>query len=729
MTSISPHPPGHGSRAFDLNVEAVLDHWTSADAVREFIANALDEATLSGTECPTITRLRPGSWEIRDRGRGLRYEHLTQNEDQEKRRNPDRVIGRFGVGLKDALAVLHRHRVRVALSSRHGLITLAAREKAGFDDVVTLHAQIAPPADPQMIGTCIALHDVPDHEVERAIAFFRAYSGEQTLEATPFGEILERRANSPARIYVNGMVVAEEENFAFSYNVTRLTEAMRKALNRERMHVGRSAYRERVKDMLLAAASPAVGRALCDDLARIASGESYDETMWVDVQVHAAKLLSAAGDVVFVTATEHLERRAYVDYAREQGRTIITIPEAVGRHLHSASDIAGAPIASLTQFLTEWRRRFSYEYIAESELTDAERAIFAGHRKLLEIARATHLVRSVRVSRTIQPSPLGGDDARGVWVDGESAIILRRDALKSHESFAAVLLHEIGHAVSGASDVTIDFERGLTEILGRVGAAAVASDHQPSWPAPRATSSGSSAVSPSKATDRDIATPGTSGFAMAADPSSPAPGSDGRHALAGATLTGSGAPPQNWDPPLATTLEGLIALYPWARFEQVDGRNIYPRVPSLESDASFQESRRRDAACPEAWDARLRAEGVSPDVHDNAAAYQGLRVVRGLIGVPGTNFVSAVTKSSWPFEARAAASRNPGDPPPCENAEGVYGVRGCGGRPATDRLRMDAPGARRKGARILLCGRCADAVEQLATSRFRMVERREWEPS
>ena len=35
--------------AFDLNVVRVLEHWTSAHAVREVIANALDEAALSST--------------------------------------------------------------------------------------------------------------------------------------------------------------------------------------------------------------------------------------------------------------------------------------------------------------------------------------------------------------------------------------------------------------------------------------------------------------------------------------------------------------------------------------------------------------------------------------------------------------------------------------------------------------------------------------------------------
>jgi hypothetical protein len=36
-------------REFDLNIERVLENWTVAHALREVIANALDEQALTGT--------------------------------------------------------------------------------------------------------------------------------------------------------------------------------------------------------------------------------------------------------------------------------------------------------------------------------------------------------------------------------------------------------------------------------------------------------------------------------------------------------------------------------------------------------------------------------------------------------------------------------------------------------------------------------------------------------
>ena len=72
------------TREFDLNIERVLENWTVAHALREVIANALDEQALTGTAEPQIFADAEDRWHIRDWGRGLRYEHLTQNENKEK---------------------------------------------------------------------------------------------------------------------------------------------------------------------------------------------------------------------------------------------------------------------------------------------------------------------------------------------------------------------------------------------------------------------------------------------------------------------------------------------------------------------------------------------------------------------------------------------------------------------------------------------------------------------
>jgi len=43
-----------------------------------------------------------------------------------------------------------RHGIGVAIHSRHAEITTASAANHGFDDVLPLHAVVAPPSDPQM---------------------------------------------------------------------------------------------------------------------------------------------------------------------------------------------------------------------------------------------------------------------------------------------------------------------------------------------------------------------------------------------------------------------------------------------------------------------------------------------------------------------------------------------------------------------------------------------------
>lgn len=161
-------PPA--GQPFDLNIEQVLENWTVAHAIREIIANALDEHLLTDTNVPEIVKL-DDAWHVTDFGRGLRREHLTQNENREKL-DSDRVIGKFGVGLKDALATFDRHGIGVRLCSRHGDITIAQAAKHGFDDIVTLHAFITAPANPSMAGTDAVLTGVADMDIEAAKSFF-----------------------------------------------------------------------------------------------------------------------------------------------------------------------------------------------------------------------------------------------------------------------------------------------------------------------------------------------------------------------------------------------------------------------------------------------------------------------------------------------------------------------------------------------------------------------------
>lgn len=454
---------------FDLNVEKVLEHWTVAHAVRELLANALDEHLLGHGPVPEVERLAEGRWRIRDFGRGLRHEHFTQNENEEKTTS-DAVIGRFGVGLKDALAVLDRHRVAVTIRTATADISTAVHAKAGFPDTTTLHAVFRPPSDGDLVGTEVTLAGVADEDVAEAKRFFLRWNDEVVLDVTPYGDLLARTGDEPGRIYVRGVRVAEEETFLFSYNVTKFNAKLARALNRERSNVGRQAYGDRVKDILLAARSPEAMEALIADLAEFQSGAQRTESTWVDVALHASRVVSATGEVVFVTPTQLAAGGPLFDYARDEGLRLLVVPTKVADRLKGETDVDGQPIRTLDVYAREWQRSFRFELVDRTDLRDDERAVLDRTADVFALLGLAPDQWPVVVSETMRPGARGVD-ADGVW-DGER-IVIHRSQLRSLRGFCATLLHEIAHARTGTDDATLEFEAALTDQLGDLGTAAL----------------------------------------------------------------------------------------------------------------------------------------------------------------------------------------------------------------------------------------------------------------
>lgn len=457
-----------GYHAFDLNIETVLEHWPVSNAVRELIANALDEYELTATELPKIEKIADGEWGVRDFGRGLRYQHLTQNEDLEKLNHP-RVIGQFGIGLKDALAVCHRRSVDVVIRSRHGTIRTTMQAKAGFSDVVTLHAVVAEPDDPEMAGTEVMLRGVADADIEDAMSFFLRYSGDEILEQTKYGEVLRKPVgSSPGRVYVRGMLVAEEPNFLFSYNVTELNAALRRALNRERSNVGRGAYSSRVKDILKSAETSEVAEPLARDLAGFASGRLHDELAWKDVAIHACRVLQSVAKVVFVTPWQL--PLAFVEYARRDGYDPVVVPEDIATALGDVTDLAGEPMFDLGAFQRSWNESFQFVFVDPADLTETERTIYDLANDILRIAGIDLEqvgVDEIRVSETMRLNERGGETV-GMFEREARRVVVKRDQLRDASTFLGTLLHELEHAASGHIDGTLEFEDALTRRIGAV---------------------------------------------------------------------------------------------------------------------------------------------------------------------------------------------------------------------------------------------------------------------
>jgi len=459
----------NNAKEFDLNIEKILENWEVYHAIREIIANALDEQILTNTKDISIYKSNDGWWHIIDFGRGLNYHHLTQNENEEKLTN-DKLIGRFGVGLKDALATLYRHGIKVQIISKYGIITLKEASKSGFDDIITLHAQIAPPQNPNMVGTDFCLLGCNVDDIEKAKSLFLTFSGKNILGKNAYGEVIENSTNT-ADIYINGVKVAEESNFLFSYNITSLTAQLKKALNRERTNVGRSAYTGRIKDILKACSSEKVIDELVEDLQQFGSGNRHDELSWNDIAMHASiKMNQLHKDTTFVTTSDLQNKPSLIDEMQRSGYNPVVVPDNIISKMedYNTGAKSGETLTTANQYIKDEKERFVPVEIDINALTVYEKEVYNITDSILKlIGGKPKNVKKIVIVEKIYESELF-NETLGLWIAGENKILIKRKQLKSLEQYAGTLLHECAHAISGADDVSRDFELKLTEIIGIV---------------------------------------------------------------------------------------------------------------------------------------------------------------------------------------------------------------------------------------------------------------------
>jgi hypothetical protein len=451
---------------FDLNIEKILENWELHHAIRELLANALDEQILTSTK--EVSVIKNGkAWHIRDYGRGLRYMHLTQNENNEKLSNP-KVIGKFGIGLKDALATFDRHSVKVFIRSKFSDISTGRFPKDHFNDIVTLHALIHQASDKKLVGTEVIMEGISDQDMKNAKQLFLRFSGDVILETTKFGQVV-KKSEKTASIYINGVKVAEEPNFLFSYNITLLNTAIKKSLNRERTNVGRTAYSDSVKKILLASRTADVAQLLAQDLQNISKGTQSDELNWLDVQEHAVKILNPTGDYLFLSGDQLLNHQDMIDEAKSNGVNLIIIPGELKNRISGGTDVDGNAIKDIDQFIHDYNDSFVFNFIDLKKLSAKEKLVFNYTGNILDlIGGKPRQVKEIKVSSTMRKDLLRGAQVLGVWDPATDSIIILRRLLGSLKEYSGILIHEALHARSGLHDVSRDFEQELTGAIGQV---------------------------------------------------------------------------------------------------------------------------------------------------------------------------------------------------------------------------------------------------------------------
>jgi hypothetical protein len=244
-----------------------------------------------------------------------------------------------------------------------------------------------------------------------------------------------------------------------------LNKKIKDALNRERNNVGRVAYSERIKSILLECKQKAVAEKLVNDLQEFETGNYHDELHWIDVSTHATKLLNSYKKVVFFTPQELQSNSDFIERVKDDGYEIITISENIRDKISGQNDYEHKPIVDLDEYIEEWSESFEFSFVEKVQLNEQERKIYDMTDEIFKfIGGKPNVIKAIKISETMRPNGHLFSDAVGFWNGSE--IIIKRSELQSLERFASTLLHETAHAISSASDVSIEFENALTKLLG-----------------------------------------------------------------------------------------------------------------------------------------------------------------------------------------------------------------------------------------------------------------------
>lgn len=469
---------------YDLNIQNILEDWKPEDAIREFISNALDETKLSQTnQEPNIFKDSDGLWHIRDYGRGLKPNSFIQNESEEKLNRND-MIGKFGIGLKDAIATLVRNKISFYILADQERYDAEYRIKTGGSNELTIHMVASPIPKTQRIQGTDVIIACTDQQIQNAKEKFSQYGSMKVLASTDLGEIIQKPFFGPAKIYFNGLEIAQEEDFIFSYNITKPTLQLKKSLNRERKNVGKTAYAKRIQDMYKNLEEKAVMDILLDhiiDRDFSLSELEYSEIM-ASVLQWSAQDSQASQDKVFVSQSFMEKNPSMIaDISERQDKKIVILPdtsykkiETFNKNTQNAKNFAYGQntINTFDQIMRTEEENFNPEVISFSDLTKKEKNVFKLAQAIVNKVSRPHQFKAIKVAQSLY-SYEEGSQTIGLWSPKDQTIYIRRDQLNSSSAFLGTLLHEITHAQTGTYDVTRAFESSLSQVIGHLAASLV----------------------------------------------------------------------------------------------------------------------------------------------------------------------------------------------------------------------------------------------------------------
>jgi len=402
-------------------------HWGKWEAIREIIQNALDE-----TEDFSIRR-DGDSLVISDNGQGLAVKHLLFGVTEKK----SGARGRFGEGLKIALIVLKRLGYDVTIRS-NSLEVVTDTHQIEDETCLKLRYRELPNWH---LGTSIIIHNYEGPTFQD-----RFVKQNKTIawEGRDFwGEEAMIIRENPACLYHKDIYICKLEDAAFSYNLCshelKLEESRNIAdASSLKYHIGR------------------VWRAVKDEGLLIEFFEAVQAKKWEATNValdFSFAAPSAWQKAFFTVYGPSAVLFTHSDWKREAewlGAKVIELPG----NLSGLEDI----LPTDKSFVRERHEKSARaEEIDDQQLTTVQ---------LTNLLRARAVVKSLKCDVRVKAYRLPKPGAE--WRSATQTIAISPLVLNSYLNTMDALIHELGHASSGAADLTSELIKAVSYTAARI---------------------------------------------------------------------------------------------------------------------------------------------------------------------------------------------------------------------------------------------------------------------
>lgn len=322
----------------DLNIgKPYLSDWNESMAIRELIANAIDETS---DKKISINKIDNDKYEIINTGNELEPQNFMISEGNKAKELGK--IGKFGIGLKDGIAVLMSRNIDVTIETSLYKYEIKYVKQGQLIKDERLFVYIYNNKR-SWKGTRVVLNRCLDRYIEEAKKNFLIYrENYNVLDENEYGQtILEKNKNYNGTIYLNGIKIAYENKFHYSYNIIKESSELRRGISRERNNISREVFRDDIKNIIKNIESEDVLNKYLNSMIKSRDGSLEGEIQYTISQVKALKfcLEKRRQAVVFPTQRRGEMANLYKILSDKSGIVVINLLNSYYKRLKENKEL------------------------------------------------------------------------------------------------------------------------------------------------------------------------------------------------------------------------------------------------------------------------------------------------------------------------------------------------------------------------------------------------------